>query len=96
MEVERTQTQSHSSLVSSPFQPSVMWSGSLPNFLTPTLTAFSFPSPKTLVPSGLFLPVLEPSLASPVLPTLFLKCQIKCPPSFSKHSDALSPCSALQ
>lgn len=86
-----------SSLVSSPFQSSVIWSGPLLLFLAPTLTSISlFPSPKTVVPSGLSLPVLVPSLASPVMLTPpFLKCQIKCPPSFSKHSDALSPAQHL-
>jgi hypothetical protein len=44
-----------------------------------------FPSPRGLVPNGLSLPVLIPSLASPVLSTpLFLKCQL--PYSFSEST----------
>lgn len=75
----------------------VIWNVRVLLFLAPTLTSISqFPSLKTLVPSGLFLPVLVPSLASSVLLIVFLKCQIKCSPFFSKHSDALSPARAPQ
>lgn len=81
-----------SAVVPSPFQPwHLEWTP--PTFLSSySHLCLPLPSPRTLVPGCLFLPVLVPSLASRVLLTpLFLKCQIKCPPSFSKHSDGTCP-----
>lgn len=78
---------------SSPFQPSVTWSGPFLLFVS----IFPVPSPRRLVPNGLFLPVLVPSLASPVLlPHSIFKVPNKSPPSFSKHSDGTEPCPAPQ